>query len=136
MNTGTALPAPCHSQRPDTASPHESSPRSPCRCPARKKQTVQDTSERFRHPALTFTHRINAPHLHLERPPLYLGDALGDDEGDAVTGTAGYLREVPAEQLQTALQLLMAALDGQSLQTALVTRQETLRRPEEKVLTT
>lgn len=71
-------------------------------------------------------------HLHLERPSLYLGDTLGDDEGDAVTGTAGYLREVPAKQLQTALQLLMATLDGQSLQTALVTCQETLWRTEEK----
>lgn len=86
-----------------------------------------------RHPAiLALTQSINS-HLHLERPSLYLRDTLGDDEGDAVTGTAGYLREVPAEQLQTALQLLMAALDGQSLQTALVTRQETLR-TEKKVL--
>lgn len=74
-------------------------------------------------------------HLHLERPSLYLGDALGDDEGDAVAGTAGHLREVPAEQLQTALQLLVAALDGQSLQTALVTRQETLWRTEKEALT-
>lgn len=76
----------------------------------------------------SFPHFVDSlPHLHLERPSLYLGDALGDDEGDAVTGAAGYLREVPAEQLQAALQLLVAALDGQSLQAALVTRQETLR---------
>ena len=66
-------------------------------------------------------------HLHLESPPLDLRDALGDDEGDPVTGTAGHLRELPAEQLQTALELLVATLDGQSLQTALVTSQETLR---------
>lgn len=65
-------------------------------------------------------------HLHLERSSLYLGDALGDDEGDAVARAAGHLREVPAKQLQTALQLLMTALDGQSLQTALVACQETL----------
>lgn len=77
---------------------------------------------------LTVTHSIIAlSHLHLECPSLYLGDALGDDEGDAVTGTVGYLREIPAKQLQTALQLLMATLDGQSLQAALVTCQETLQ---------
>lgn len=73
-------------------------------------------------------HSINSlSHLHLECTSFYLRDALGDDEGDAVTGTAGYLREIPAKQLQTALKLLMATLDCQSLQTALVTRQETLR---------
>lgn len=54
-------------------------------------------------------------HLHLQRPSLYLRNALGDDKGDAIAGAAGYLGEVPAEQLQTALQLLMATLDGQSL---------------------
>ncbi len=73
-----------------------------------------------------FTKRAPS-HLHLERPSLYLRNALGDDEGDAVTGTAGHLRELPAKQLQTTLQLLMATLDCQSLQTALVTGQETLR---------
>lgn len=84
--------------------------------------------QRFR---LTVKHSIIAlSHLHPECPPLYLGDTLGNDEGDAVTGTAGYLREIPAEQLQTALQLLMATLNGQSLQAALVTCQETLRTEE------
>lgn len=59
---------------------------------------------------------INAhSHLHLQRPSLYLRNALGDDKGDAIAGAAGYLGELPAEQLQTALQLLMATLDGQSL---------------------
>lgn len=72
-------------------------------------------------------------HLHLQRPSLDLRNALGDDEGDAVAGTAGHLGEVPAEELQTALQLLMAALDGQSLQTALVTGQETLTAEESVV---
>lgn len=66
------------------------------------------------------------PNLHLHGPSLYLGDALGEDEGDAVVGTAGHLGELPAEELQAALQLLVAALDGQGLQAALVTRQETL----------
>lgn len=66
-------------------------------------------------------------HLHLHGPSLYLRDALGNDEGDAVTGTTGYLRELPAEQQQTTLQLLVATLDGQGLQTTLVTRQETLQ---------
>lgn len=69
---------------------------------------------------------IPTSHLHLERPSLYLGDALGDDERDAVAGTAGHLREIPAEQLEATLQLLVAALDGQSLQAALVTGQEAL----------
>lgn len=66
-------------------------------------------------------------HLHLERPSLYLRDALGDDEGDAVAGTVVHLREIPAKQLEATLQLLVATLDGQSLQTALVTGQEALR---------
>lgn len=68
----------------------------------------------------------NIPNLHLHGPSLYLGDALGEDEGDAVVGAAGHLGELPAEELQAALQLLVAALDGQRLQAALVTRQETL----------
>lgn len=67
-------------------------------------------------------------HLHLQRPSLNLRDALGDDEGNTVTGTAGYLSEISAKQLQTALQLLMTTLDRQSLQTALVARQEALRK--------
>lgn len=83
--------------------------------------------------------QIPPSHLHLERPPLDLRDALGDDEGDAVAGAAGHLGEVPAEQLEATLQLLVAALDGQSLQTALVTGQEALRcgggRAEEKAVT-
>lgn len=66
-------------------------------------------------------------HLHLQRPPLDLRDALGDDERDAVAGAAGHLREFPPEELQTAPQLLVAALDGQRLQAAFVTSQETLR---------
>lgn len=66
-------------------------------------------------------------HLHLHGSSLYLRDALGNDEGDAVTGTTGHLRELPAEQQQTTLQLLVATLDGQGLQTTLVTRQETLQ---------
>lgn len=65
--------------------------------------------------------------LHLHGPSLDLRDALGEDEGDAVVGTAGHLAELPAEELQTALQLLVAALDGQRLQAALMTRQEALR---------
>jgi len=65
-------------------------------------------------------------HLELERPPLDLRDALGDDEGDAVAGTAGHLGEVLAEQLQAAVELLGAALDGQGLQATLVARQEAL----------
>ena len=72
------------------------------------------------------------PHLHLECAPLDLRDTLCDDEGDTVAGTAGHLRELPAKQLQTALQLLMTALDGQSLQTALMARQETLREQTEE----
>lgn len=67
-------------------------------------------------------------HLHLHGSSLYLRDALGEDEGDAIVGAAGHLAEVPAEELQAALQLLVAALDGQRLQAALVTRQETLPR--------
>lgn len=75
------------------------------------------------------THSIRAfSHLHLQCPSLDLRDALGDDEGNTVTGTAGYLSEISAKQLQTALQLLMTTLDRQSFQTALVTRQETLRK--------
>lgn len=70
-------------------------------------------------------------YLHIHGPSLYLGDALGEDEGDAVVGTASHLAELPAEELQAALQLLVAALDGQRLQAAFVTRQETLRGEEE-----
>lgn len=66
--------------------------------------------------------------LHLHGPSLYFRDALGEDEGDAVVGAAGHLTKLPPEELQAALQLLVAALDGQRLQAALVTRQETLRR--------
>lgn len=69
---------------------------------------------------------MHFPNLHLHGPSLDLGDALGEDEGDAVVGTAGHLAELPAEELQAALQLLVAALDGQRLQAALVTGQETL----------
>lgn len=80
-------------------------------------------------------HTHSLTHLHLERPSLNLRDALGDDEGDAVTGTAGHLREFPAEELKAALQLLMATLDGHSLQAALVTCQETLQRQKELMTT-
>lgn len=100
--------------------------------PCEEEARALNTSVGFRYPTLTLKF-ASLSHLHLECPSLYLRDALGDDEGDAVTGTAGHLSELPAKQLQTALQLLMAALDGQSLQTAFVTRQETLR-TEKKVL--
>ena len=66
-------------------------------------------------------------HLELEGASLDLRDALGDDEGDAVAGRARHLGEVLAEQLQAAVELLMAALDGQRLQATLVARQEALR---------
>lgn len=78
----------------------------------------------FRAPCPT---TIPPSHLHLECPSLYLSDALGDDEGDAIAGTVGHLGEVPAEQLEAPLQLLVAALDGQRLQATLVTGQEALR---------
>lgn len=121
-STGTAPPAPSHSRRPGTASPRESSPHSLCKSPVRRKQQLNP-------PHLQPNQQIEKQrsYLHLERASLNLRDALGDDEGDAVTGTAGDLSKVPAKQLQAALQLLVATLDGQSLQTALVTRQETLR---------
>lgn len=80
-------------------------------------------------PSRRVTHSISPlSHLHPECPSFYLRDTLGDDKGDAITSTAGYLREISAKQLQTALQLLMATLDSQSLQTAFVARQEALQR--------
>lgn len=72
------------------------------------------------------------PNLHLHGPSLDLADALGEDEGDVVVGAACHLAELPAEELQAALQLLVAALDGQRLQAALVTGQETLSGDAEK----
>lgn len=126
-NTETAPPVPSHSQRPDTVSPHESSLHLPCRFPVRGNQGFTPETQ---HQVHLKQHNNGSSHLHLERTPLYFRDTLGDDEGDAVTGTAGYLREVSAKQLQAALQLLVTTLDGQSLQTAFVTCQETLRTQE------
>lgn len=65
-------------------------------------------------------------HLHFERSPLDLCDAFLDDEGNALHVTLQDLREIAAEELQTTLELLMTTLDGQRLQTLLMTRQETL----------
>ena len=51
-------------------------------------------------------------HLGAQRPLLDLKDALLDDEGHAVGGAAGSMAEVLAKELQAALQLLVATLDG------------------------
>lgn len=69
-----------------------------------------------------------AGHLGVQRPLLDLTDALLDDEGHAVGRAAGRRAEVLAEELQAALQPLVAALDGQRLQTLLVAGQAALGR--------
>lgn len=66
-------------------------------------------------------------HLHFECSPLDLCDAFLDDEGNALHVVLKDPREITAEELQTALELLMTALDGQRLQTLLMTRQKTLK---------
>lgn len=128
-NTETTRPALFHSQRPDTVSPHGSSLHSPCRCPEKRRFKPNGSKANNQKSTTPSKRSIRAfSHLHLQCPSLDLRDALGDDEGNTVTGTAGYLSEISAKQLQTALQLLMTTLDRQSFQTALVARQETLRK--------
>lgn len=65
-------------------------------------------------------------YLNVESAAFDFRDALLDDEGDSVCAVFGYLGEVDAEELQLALQLLMAALDGERLQTFFVAGQRTL----------
>lgn len=65
-------------------------------------------------------------HLGAQRPPLYFTDALLDDEWHSIRGAASRLAEVLAEELQAALKLLVAALDGKGLQTLLVAGQAAL----------
>ena len=65
-------------------------------------------------------------HLGAQRPLLDLKDALLDDEGHTIGGAAGSTAEVLAKELQTALQLLVATLDGQGLQALLVAGQAAL----------
>lgn len=59
-------------------------------------------------------------HLNVERPVLDLRRALLYDEGDAVGAVPGRLREVDAEEVQLALELLVPALNGQGFQTLLM----------------
>lgn len=72
--------------------------------------------------------------LHSQRSSLDLSDALLDDEGDAVWTVAGHLQEILSEQLKATLEFLVATLNGQSLQTAFVTSQETLQRGNQTLL--
>lgn len=73
-------------------------------------------------------HADSAPYLHSQRPPFDLTDTLFDDKGDAVRAAVGHLGEILSEQLQAALEFLVATLDGQRLQAALMAGQETLRK--------
>lgn len=65
-------------------------------------------------------------YLNVESAAFDFRDALLDDEGDSVCAVFGYLGEVDAKELQLALQLLMAALDGERLQTFFVAGERTL----------
>lgn len=71
---------------------------------------------------------LSPAYLHPQRSSLDLSDALLDDEGDAVWTVAGHLQEILSEQLKATLEFLVATLNGQSLQAAFVTSQETLQR--------
>lgn len=65
-------------------------------------------------------------HLGAQRPPLYFADAFLDDEWHSVMRAAGRLAKVLAKELQAALKLLVAALNGQGLQTLLMAGQAAL----------
>lgn len=67
-------------------------------------------------------------HLGFQRPLLNLGDALLDDEGDAVRAALRSLHEVLPKELQLPLELLVPALDGQGFQALLVAGQVALEK--------
>ena len=71
-------------------------------------------------------------YLDVEGSALDLRGALPDDEGDSVGAVLGCLGEVDAKQMQSSLELLVATLDGQRLQTLFVAGQGTLGNAEEK----
>ncbi len=120
--TGTAPPALCRSQTPGTASPPASSPHSHDKYPDREEDHQHNPAFLLAEICWIWTY------LHSQRSSLDLADALLDDEGDAVGTVAGHLQEILPEQLKATLELLVAALNGQSLQAALVTGQGTLPR--------
>lgn len=63
----------------------------------------------------------------MQCPPLNLTDTFFDNEGHPIRGAEGCLAEVLSKELQAALKLLVATLDGQGLQTLFVTSQTALR---------
>lgn len=63
----------------------------------------------------------------MQCPPLNLTDTFFDNEGHPIRGVEGHLAEVLSKELQAALKLLVATLDGQGLQTLFVTSQTALR---------
>lgn len=65
--------------------------------------------------------------LHAQCSPLNLTDALLHNEGDPISAAARDLGKVSAKELQTALELLMATLDGHGLQASFMAGQVTLR---------
>lgn len=78
---------------------------------------------------------LSLAYLHSQSPSLDLSDALLDDEGDPVGTVAGHLWEILPEQLKATLEFLVATLNGQSLQAAFVTSQETLQRGNQTLIT-
>lgn len=66
------------------------------------------------------------PYLDVQRPVFDLRCALLDDERNAIGAVFGRLSEVDAKQVQLAMELLVATLNGQRFQAFLMAGQGTL----------